>query len=73
VPKGLKLPHDHQKYNGSQEPEYWLIDYLQAVKILRGSKAIAMQSLQLHLTGAAWSWLSKLPKESIGNWNELEK
>jgi hypothetical protein len=48
-------------------------NYLQAVKILGGSKATAMQSLQLHLTGAARSWLSKLPKESIGNWNELEK
>jgi hypothetical protein len=32
-----------------------------------------MQSLQLHLTSAAWHWLSKLPKETIGNWNELEK
>jgi hypothetical protein len=27
----------------------------------------------LALTGAAWSWLSKLPDETIGNWNELEK
>jgi hypothetical protein len=32
-----------------------------------------MQSLQLHLTGAARSWLSKLPNKTIGNWNELEK
>jgi hypothetical protein len=30
-----------------------------------------MQSLQLHLTGAAWSWLSKLPNDSIGSWSEL--
>jgi hypothetical protein len=73
VPKGFKIPHGQQKYDGSQEPESWLIDYLQAVKILGGSKATAMQSLQLHLTGAARSWLSKLPKETIGNWNELEK
>jgi hypothetical protein len=73
VSKGFKLPHDQQKYDGSQEPESWLSDYLQAVKILGGSKAIAMKSLQLHLTGAAQSWLSKLPKESIGRWNELEK
>jgi hypothetical protein len=27
-----------------------------------------MQSLQLHLTGPARSWLSKLPDDSIGNW-----
>jgi hypothetical protein len=52
VPKGFKLPHDQQKYDSSQEPQSWLSDYLQAVKILRGSKETAMQSLQLHLTGA---------------------
>jgi hypothetical protein len=55
VPKGFKLPHDQQKYDGSQEHELWVSDYLQAVKILRGSRATTMQSLQLHLTGAAWS------------------
>jgi hypothetical protein len=70
--KGFKLPHDQQKYDGSQEPKLWLSDYLHAVQILRGSRAIAMQSLQLHLTGAARSWLSMLPNDSIGGWGELE-
>jgi hypothetical protein len=32
-----------------------------------------MQSLQLHLTGAARSWLSKLEKETIESWEELTK
>jgi hypothetical protein len=32
-----------------------------------------MQSLQLHLTGAARSWLRKLEKEIIGSWEELTK
>jgi hypothetical protein len=32
-----------------------------------------MQNLQLHLTGAARSWLSKLERETIGNWEELTK
>jgi hypothetical protein len=73
VPKGFKLLHSQQKYDGSQEPELWLSDYLQAVKILGGSRATAMQSLQLHLTGVARSWLSKLPDDSIGSWGELEK
>jgi hypothetical protein len=73
VPKGFKLPHDQQKYNGSQEPQSWLLDYLQAVKILGGTKETAMQSLQLHLTGAARSWLSKLEKGTIGSWEELTK
>jgi hypothetical protein len=31
-----------------------------------------MQSLQLHLTGAARFWLRTLPIESIGSWGELE-
>jgi hypothetical protein len=72
VPKGFKLPHDQQKYNGSQEPTLWLSDYLQVVQILGGTRATAMQSLQLHLTGAAWSWLKTLPNDSIGSWGELE-
>jgi hypothetical protein len=32
-----------------------------------------MQSLQLHLTGATLSWLSKLERETIGSWDELTK
>jgi hypothetical protein len=28
-----------------------------------------MQSLQLHLTGAAQSWLGKLERETIGRWD----
>jgi hypothetical protein len=64
VPKGFKLPHDQQKYDGSQEPTLWLSDYLQAVQILGGMRATAMQSLQLRLTGAARSWLNTLPNDS---------
>jgi hypothetical protein len=56
VPKGFKLPHDQEKYDRSQEPTLWLSDYLQAVQILRGTRATAMQILQLHLTGVARSW-----------------
>jgi hypothetical protein len=72
VPKEFKLPHDQQKYDGSQELRLWLSDYLQAVKILGGSRAATMQSLLLHLTGAARSWLNTLPDDSIGSWGELE-
>jgi hypothetical protein len=45
VPKGFKLPHDQQKYDGSQEPRLWLSDYLQAVQILGGTRVTIMQSL----------------------------
>jgi hypothetical protein len=37
------------------------------------TKEIAMQSLQLLLTGAARSWLSKLEKGTIGSWEEITK
>jgi hypothetical protein len=43
------------------------------VQILGGTKETAMQSLQLHLTGAAMSWLSKLEKETIRSWEDLTK
>jgi hypothetical protein len=72
LPKDFKLPHDQEKYVGSQEPNVWLSDYLQAVQILGGTRATAMQSMQLHLTGAARSWLNTLPSDSIGSWRELE-
>jgi hypothetical protein len=42
VPKGFKLPHDQQKYDGSQEPTLWLSDYLQAVQILGGTRATVL-------------------------------
>jgi hypothetical protein len=42
-------------------------------KILGGSKETAIQSLQLHLTGATRSWLGKLPKKTIGSWDKLAK
>jgi hypothetical protein len=45
VPKGFKLPHDQEKYDGSQEPTLWLSNYLQVVQILGGTRAKAMQSL----------------------------
>jgi hypothetical protein len=40
---------------------------------LGGTKETAMQSLQLHLTSAARSWLSQLEKGTIGSWEELTK
>jgi hypothetical protein len=43
------------------------------VQILGGTKETAMQNLQLHLTGAARSWLSKLEKETIGSWEDFMK
>jgi hypothetical protein len=46
-PKDSSYPHNQQKYDESQETQSWLSDYLQAVKILGGSKETTFQSLQL--------------------------
>jgi hypothetical protein len=32
-----------------------------------------MQSVRLHLTGAALSWLGKLGRETIGSWDKLKR
>jgi hypothetical protein len=71
-PKSLSCRTTSKNMTDHRNPSYRSSDYLQAIKILGGSRATAMQSLQLHLTGAAWSWLSKLPNDSIGSWGELE-
>jgi hypothetical protein len=39
VPKGFKLSHDQEKYDGSQELTLWLSDYLQAVQNTWGNKS----------------------------------
>jgi hypothetical protein len=39
VPRGFKLPHDQEKYDGSQEPTLWLSDYLQVVKNTQRNKS----------------------------------
>jgi hypothetical protein len=50
-----------------------------ALGLSAGSKNIGRNQgnsyakFELHLTGAARSWLSKLEKETIGSWEELTK
>ena len=73
VPSNFKLPDHFKKFDGLQDPEDWLVDYLETVKLLEGNRATAMQSIQLHLSGVARSWLKKLPEESIDNWEAFER
>ena len=72
VPSGFKLPDNYKKFDGLQDPEDWLVDYLETVKLTGGTKATAMQSIQVHLNGAARSWIKKLPAGSIDSWENLE-
>ncbi|KAK1681565.1 hypothetical protein QYE76_042413 [Lolium multiflorum] len=72
VPKGFKLPENFKKFDGLQDPEDWLVDYLEMVKLVGGTRATAMQSIQVHLSGAARSWIKKLPLNSIDSWENFE-
>ena len=71
VPSGFKLPDNYKKFDGLQDPEDWLVDYLETVKLTGGTRATAMQSIQVHLSGAARSWMRKLLEGSIDNWETL--
>jgi hypothetical protein len=50
VPSGFKLPDGYKKFDGLQDPEDWIIDYLETVKLLGGSRATTMQSVQVYLS-----------------------
>jgi hypothetical protein len=45
---------------------------METVKLMGGMKATAMQSIQVHLSGAARSWMKKLPEGSIHSWETFE-
>ncbi|KAK1691926.1 hypothetical protein QYE76_008623 [Lolium multiflorum] len=49
VPSGFKLPDNFKKFDGLQDPEDWLVDYLETVKLTGGTRATAMQSIQIRL------------------------
>jgi hypothetical protein len=42
------------------------------VKLMGGTRATAMQSIQVHLSGATRSWMRKLPEGSIDSWENFE-
>ena len=73
VPASFKLPDSYKKFDGLQDPEDWLVDYLEIVKLTSGTRATAMQSIQVHLSGAARSWMRKFPEGSIDNWETFER
>ena len=71
MPKGCKLNSTMHKYDGLEEPEAWLDDYLTSVKFQRGTNITAMQYIQLKLENAARHWLKNLPRGSISFWKEF--
>jgi hypothetical protein len=71
MPKGFKLNSTTHKYDGLEEPEAWLDDYLTAVKFLCGTNITAMQYIQLMLESSARHWLKNLPRGSIDSWRQF--
>jgi hypothetical protein len=70
-PKGSQNAGTQRIQASTHPAEIWwvartqimVVRLLQAITILRGSRATTMQSLQLHLTSAARSWLNTLPND----------
>jgi hypothetical protein len=55
VPTSFKQPDSYKKFDELQDSENWLVDYLKTVKLMDGTRATTMQSIQVHLSGAARS------------------
>src|SRR3954454_7707611 len=64
-------PSDADKYDGTQEPQAWIEDYLQNVIAHKGNAVAAMQCFQLYLKDSARAWLRSLPRGKIHSWDDL--
>jgi hypothetical protein len=60
------LPDGYKKFDGLQEHEDWLIDYLETVKLLGGTRATAMQSVQRKIMD------KEVTVGSIDSWETFE-
>jgi hypothetical protein len=65
LPKGIKLSKSVVKFNGQQDPQIWLDDFITAITISGGSRDNALQLLSLHLKDNAREWLNNLAPDSI--------
>jgi hypothetical protein len=73
LPRGIKLSDGIVKFNGQQDPQIWLDDFVTAVKISSRSKDNALQLLSLHLKDNARAWLNNLAPDSIRSWEEFRQ
>jgi hypothetical protein len=71
LPRGIKLNDGVVKFNGQQDPQIWLDDFVTAVKISSGSRDNALQLLSLHLKDNARAWLNNLAPDSICSWEKF--
>jgi hypothetical protein len=73
LPKGIKLSDSVVKFNGQQDPQIWLDDFMTAVTIGDGSRDNALQLLSLHLKDNARAWLNNLALDNIRSWEEFRQ
>jgi hypothetical protein len=73
LPQGIKLSDGVVKFNGQQDPQIWLDDFIIAVTISGGSRDNALQLLSLHLKDNARAWLNNLVPGSIHSWEEFRQ
>jgi hypothetical protein len=73
LPKGIKLSDSVVKFNGQQDPQIWLDDFITAVTIGGGSRDNTLQLLSLHLKDNARAWLNNLAPDSIRFWEEFRQ
>jgi hypothetical protein len=71
LPKGIKPNDGVVKFNGQQDPQIWLDDFITVVTISSGSRDNALQLLSLHLKDNARAWLNNLAPDSIHSWEEF--
>src|ERR1041385_1057486 len=72
MPNGFKLNSTTLKYNGLEEPEAWLDDYLTVVKFRKVTNVTAMQYVQLMLESSTRHWLMNLRRGSISSWSQFQ-
>jgi hypothetical protein len=71
LPKEFKLSDGVVKFNGQQDPQICLDDFITAITISGGSRDNALQLLLLHLKDNARAWLNNLAPDSIRSWEEF--
>ena len=65
-------PINVEQYDGTTDPAVWIEDFLLHIHMANGDDLHAVKFLPLKLKGPARHWLTNLPENSIGSWEELK-
>jgi hypothetical protein len=61
-----------EQYDGTTDLAVWIEDFLLHIHMANGDDLHVVKFLQLKLKGPARHWITSLPENSIGSWEELE-